>query len=335
MPKENLFLTSVANVRLFHPITEDLILNGKIMLNTSMTQAIQNQAIYAGKGSKKVFELDYQKEITFAIEDAGFSLIYLALQNGTDISHVLTDYFTEELVVLDATGLGKINGTPVGKLQVEQNDGTFAQFDANAQGEFTVPTMANKEVQVVYAISEMMDVIEISGEKFPNALKMELNTDLRSSSGKVGEVIIDVPQFKPNGAMELSMTHDGVSSSSLEGSALSDSKGNYAYVKIHRMEGQDIVVNSLASNPSLIIFDSQDVNEPVTPRVVGIRGSGMGIVQMKNEDLTWESLDTAVATVDNTGKIEMASGATAGSKTAIHVKKAGLNYIETIEIVVE
>ncbi len=53
MTQQNQFLTSVANVRLFDRLTDELILNGKTLLNSSMTQAIQTQAIHAGKGSKK------------------------------------------------------------------------------------------------------------------------------------------------------------------------------------------------------------------------------------------------------------------------------------------
>ncbi len=39
------------------------------------------------KARKKVYELNYQKELTFSIEDAAFDTAYIALQNGTEINH--------------------------------------------------------------------------------------------------------------------------------------------------------------------------------------------------------------------------------------------------------
>ncbi|WAX16594.1 hypothetical protein LC76P1_00157 [Lysinibacillus phage LC76P1] len=333
MAKENQFLTSVANVRLFDNTTGDLILNGKALLNSSMTQAIQNQAIYAGKGSKKVYELDYQKELTFAIEDATFSTTYIALQNGTKINRELAEYFTDEVVRLDASGKAKLNKVPVGKVHVEQINGTFSQVVAGGTDgdEIEFLPMANKEVTVVYPVSEMMDTITISGEEFPASVRMELNADIRTNRGKFGEMIIDAPAFKPNGALELAMTHDGVASSSLEGSCLADNKGNYAYIKIHEIDQAQVQYTALASNPSKVQLDA--VNTPsVTVSVLGIRGGNYNNVLLVNTDLTWTSEDQAVATVDANGVITIAAGASTGDHTVINVTDGSYNEVIAVYI---
>ena len=184
MTQQNQFLTSVANVRLFDRLTDELILNGKTLLNSSMTQAIQTQAIHAGKGSKKVYELNYQKELTFSIEDAAFDTAYIALQNGTEINHQLAEFFTDEIILLDANGKGTLADTPVGKVHVEQLNGTYTQYAPTGK-DISVPALAGKEVQVVYAVQEMMDTIEISADSFPKAVRMELNVDIRSNNGKL------------------------------------------------------------------------------------------------------------------------------------------------------
>lgn len=328
--KENQFLTSVANVRLFDGTTGDLILNGKALLNSSMTQSIQNQAIYAGKGSKKVYELDYQKELTFAIEDATFSTTYIALQNGTRINRQLAEYFTDEVVVLDAAGKAKLSKIPVGAIHVEQINGTFAQVQPSGTNldEVEFLAMANKEVTVVYPVQEMMDTITISGEEFPASVRMELNADIRTNRGKFGEMIIEAPAFKPNGALELSMTHDGVASSSLEGSCLADAKGNYAYIKIHEIEQSTVLYTALASNPSKVQLDTANPSRTVS--VLGIRGGNYNNVLLKNSDLTWTSEDQAVATVTADGTITMASGATTGDHTVINVTDG--TYTEVIAV---
>lgn len=53
MTQQNQFLTSVANVRLFDRLTDELILNGKTLLNSSMTQAIQTQPSMLEKALKR------------------------------------------------------------------------------------------------------------------------------------------------------------------------------------------------------------------------------------------------------------------------------------------
>ncbi|MFJ7731161.1 hypothetical protein ACIQXF_04630 [Lysinibacillus sp. NPDC097231] len=329
MTQQQQFLTSVANVRLFDRLTDELILNGKTLLNSSMTQAIQTQAIHAGKGSKKVYELNYQKELTFSIEDAAFDTAYIALQNGTEINHQLAEYYTDEIILLDANGKGTLAETPIGKVHVEQLNGMFTQYAPTGK-EISVPALAGKEVQVVYAVQEMMDTIEISADSFPKAVRMELNVDIRSNNGKTGEVIIEVPNFKPNGAVEISMTHEGVASSSLAGSALSDKKGNYAYIKLRNLSEEKVQFTTLAANPSRLVLDSSIAGDSQRITVLGIRGAGYGNVLLQNSDLTWTSKAPSIASVSADGVVALGASAQANDQTMIEVTDG--TFSETIAV---
>lgn len=329
MTQQNQFLTSVANVRLFDRLTDELILNGKTLLNSSMTQAIQTQAIHAGKGSKKVYELNYQKELTFSIEDAAFDTAYIALQNGTEINHQLAEYYTDEIILLDANGKGTLAETPIGKVHVEQLNGTFTQYAPTGK-DISVPALAGKEVQVVYAVQEMMDTIEISADSFPKAVRMELNVDVRSNNGKTGEVIIEVPNFKPNGAVEVSMTHEGVASSSLAGSSLADKKGNYAYIKLRNLSEEKVQFTALAANPSRLVLDTAVAGDSQRITVLGIRGAGYSNVLLQNNDLTWTSKDPSIATVDTNGVVTLGASAKANDQTIIEVTDG--TYSEKIAV---
>lgn len=329
MTQQNQFLTSVANVRLFDRLTDELILNGKTLLNSSMTQAIQTQAIHAGKGSKKVYELNYQKELTFSIEDAAFDTAYIALQNGTEINHQLAEYYTDEIILLDANGKGTLAETPIGKVHVEQLNGTFTQYTPTGK-DISVPALAEKEVQVVYAVQEMMDTIEISADSFPKAVRMELNVDVRSNNGKTGEVIIEVPNFKPNGAVEVSMTHEGVASSSLAGSSLADKKGNYAYIKLRNLSEEKVQFTALAANPSRLVLDTAVAGDSQRITVLGIRGAGYSNVLLQNSDLTWTSKDPSIATVDTNGVVTLGASAKANDQTIIEVTDG--TYSEKIAV---
>ena len=130
-----------------------------------MTQAIQSQAIYAGKGSKKIFEYNYQKELSFSIEDATFNTSYICLQNNTKVLRELADYYTNEYVTLDGSGKGTLSQEPVGNIHIENENGTFTQIVSNGK-EFTYPTLSGQEVQVSYAYKEMMDNITLSADSF-------------------------------------------------------------------------------------------------------------------------------------------------------------------------
>lgn len=315
---ENKFLTSVADVKLFDDKTGDLILNGKTLLNSSMTQAIQSQAIHAGKGSKKIFEYNYQKELSFSIEDATFSTSYICLQNNTKVLRELADYYTNEFITLDSTGKGTLSQEPVGNIHVENENGTYTQIIPNGK-DFTYPTLAEQEVQVSYAYKEMMDNITLSADSFPKAVRMVLNGDIMTNNGKEEEMQIVVPKFKPDGAMELSMTHDGVSSSALAGTSLADNKGNYAYISFKAVNDEDVPVIKIASSPSEIDLDSTVSGDSEQITVYGIRGGSYGVVLLDNKTLTFTSDEPTIATVDADGLVKLGTAANAGDTTVIRI----------------
>lgn len=315
---ENKFLTSVADVKLFDDKTSDLILNGKTLLNSSMTQAIQSQAIHAGKGSKKIFEYNYQKELSFSIEDATFNTSYICLQNNTKVLRELADYYTNEFITLDSTGKGTLSQDPVGNIHVENENGTYTQIIPNGK-DFTYPTLSGQEVQVSYAYKEMMDNITLSADSFPKAVRMVLNGDIMTNNGKEEEMQIVVPKFKPDGAMELSMTHDGVSSSALAGTSLADNKGNYAYISFKAVNEDDVPVIKIAASPSEIDLDSTVSGDSEQITVYGIRGGSYGVVLLDNKTLTFTSDEPTIATVDADGLVKLGTAANAGDSTVIRI----------------
>lgn len=315
---ENKFLTSVADVKLFDDKTGDLILNGKTLLNSSMTQAIQSQAIHAGKGSKKIFEYNYQKELSFSIEDATFNTSYICLQNNTKVLRELADYYTNEFITLDSTGKGTLSQEPVGNIHVENENGTYTQIIPNGR-DFTYPTLSNQEVQVSYAYKEMMDNITLSADSFPKAVRMVLNGDIMTNNGKEEEMQIVVPKFKPDGAMELSMTHDGVSSSALAGTSLADNKGNYAYISFKAVNDEDVPVIKIATSPSEIDLDSTVSGDSEQITVYGIRGGSYGVVLLDNKTLTFTSDEPTIATVDADGLVKLGTSANAGDSTVVRI----------------
>ena len=331
----NQFLVSVADIMLFD-ITCDkemLMLVGKTELNTSITQSIQSTSIYAGKGAQKIFEYNYQKELAIAIEDAVFDAKYIAMQNGTKIVSQLADFYIKEEVTFDTLGKATLKETPAGDVQVLLENGEYKTITPTGKEVLDV-LLKDKKTSIVYAQSTVMDTITIDAKTFPKAMKLVMNVDIFTNAGKQMEMQITVPQFKPDGALEISLTTDGVASSALNGSALIDKSGNYAYFAFKDVSGQNSLVayTALAANPSVIDL-AQDVGLPVTPQVIGIRGGAYGNVPLDNSTLTWESSDTNVATVDPTGKISLGATAVAGQKANITVTKDALKDVISVEII--
>lgn len=292
------FAVSVADALLFDDSCggEQLILSAKTLINSSITQAIQATTIYGGKGSQSQFEFNYQKEITVALEDSVFSPVYMAVQNGTNIVNELAKFYNTEEVLFDAQGVATLKGVPAGNVQVAMEDGTFMTVAATGST-VTIPTMADKTVPLTYAEEGMLDTITIDASSFPKSLKLVLKVDIFDDNGLAEQMQIVIPKFKPDGALELSLTHDGVATSALAGKALS-SGGQYAKIafkKVSQTEKPCFV--ALVPTPADIEFSVLNNNTPVTVSVLGVRGGIYGNITLNNASLKWESSDDTVVTV--------------------------------------
>lgn len=334
MTKENQFLVSVADVKFINPLTGDLILNAKTELDSTMTQSVQSQLINAGKGAKTIYEYNFTKELLFTVTDAVFDFKYLAMQNGTGITRELSDYYADEKVMLDSTGKGTLKHTPVGNVHVESETGEYVQVIPTGD-EFVYANLKDKEVKVSYVYKETMDKILITGDAFPKAVTMVMNADINTNAGKVSELQITVPRFKPDGALELSLTTDGVSSMPMSGRAL-DHDGVYAELNIKMMEGQAVTVNKIfVDAPEIDMLAGQTPADTETIKVFGVRGGLYGIVPMDNADLTFTSDDPTIVSVDGDGVITVEATANAGDVTLIRVVDSNnANNKDTVEVTI-
>lgn len=331
---ENQFLVSVADAYIYDSETDSLILKGKALLNSGIEQSVQNQEINAGKGSGLIYEFNFAKALAFTIEDATFNTAYICLQNGTGISRELAEYHKEEVLVFDEYGKAELSSTPSGQVQVEMPNGTYMGVTATAKV-ITVPELKDQEVTVVYVEQRELDTITISADKFPKSVKLVLNADINTNGGKMAELQITVPKFKPDGALNLSMAHDAVNSSALNGKALKDNKNNLSYFHIVPMEdgAGNVGITQLATAPSEVQLDAGVAGDNVTVKVIGIRGGLYSNITMDNSKLTFTSDDSAVATVDATGKITLASGAIAGQHTVVRVTDGKYTDIIVAEVI--
>lgn len=323
------FAVSVADVLLYDTSCagEQLILNGKTLINSSITQAIQQTTVYGGKGSQSQFEFNYQKEITVNIEDSTFSPVYMAVQNGTNIVSEEANFYVQEKVTFTDLGVATLKSEPVGNVQVADEFGTYQVVIPNAT-EITMPEMAGKETTVVYVEKGEFRKMEIKADAFPKTLKLVMTVDIFDDRGKVEEMQIVIPRFKPDGAIDLSLTHDGVATSTLAGKALADCNSNYAEIIWKDLVGEnEVCFNTLLVTPAEISFETADTE---TLKVKGVRGGLYGNIPI-TEGLTFTVAEDTIAIVDAvTGLV---TGVGPGTTTVtVTETKSGLTRLIPVEV---
>lgn len=327
MTQEKQFLVSVADALIIDPDTKNLVVKGKALLNSSLEQAMQNQEIFAGRGSVLQFEFNYQKMLTISIESADFSPAYLAMQTGSEIKNELSKYFIEEDVTFDASGKATLKHVPLKEVYVEMANGTNNTVLATGS-DITVLALANSTSKVVYQYNATVDVITIPANSFPKAYELVLTSDMFGASGKTHEMQIQVPKFKLDGALTLGLTHDAASTFTLNGKTLADADNNYAYVKFLPVTANAIALSALATNPSEVQLELPADTQQLT--VIGIRGGAYGNIMMDNSKLTFTSDDATIATVDVNGLISIGASGITGDTTIIRVNDG--TYVDVVEV---
>lgn len=204
-------------------------------------------------GNKLYGRYAHTSEFTLKLTDAMFSLEYLAMNTGSEVSlggDVMKD---EKLTVANGKiTLSEIPVPMVGNsksyvyIKKSGTDEGYQRYDvADESKEVTLDTsLNNTEVCVRYMYNNSIaSKITISANFIPKTLSCILEANLYNggscdvaTSTLAGKVIIKVPRFMLNGTQELSMSASGVSNTSIEGSALAsgcagcDGDGVYAEI---------------------------------------------------------------------------------------------------------
>lgn len=146
-----------------------------------------------------------------------------------------------------------------------------------------------------------------------------------TSSSKVGEVQVDIPNFLLAGAQELSLSSSGAATTALSGSALAsytgnegcDADGYYAILKqvtYNKDEWADV--------KAIVIADSDIDLEASETQILEVYALYSGVKAPRlidNAKLTFTSSDTAVATV----------GANTGLVTAVATGSSNIEVVVT------
>lgn len=345
-------LAGVGTVQLFDKSTGDLIVTSKTLTDSGINFSVTAEDIRGGLANGLLGQYFHDSAMGLTLTDALFSLEYLALNVGGTIS-VGADVMTTEQVTVTTANKLEVTNTP----QPFSTLGTIgwakkstASDDAWEKVTFTgsEASFAGAQINDVYCVKYMKN--DASAEKFtvssafiPSQCYALLTLPLfkastdtgasYSSSSKIGEVQVEIPNFLLGGSQELSLTASGASTTNLSGNALAtytgaegcDGDGYYAELKqviLNKDEFADVksivVANSdieLASGETAKLQVYAMYGGITAPRLIDnakltFTASGSSASVSTNGVVTASSTGTTTINVVVTGRTSLSASAT-------------------------
>lgn len=304
------------------------VLNSKTILNESLSFSVSPTEIRGGEGNALIGTIFFDSNLAMSLEDATFSLEYLALKTGSTISAGSSDWATEEVVTtvanqitvvgdpIDFGGFGK-----VGFYRVVGGNGEEKQIEFIGKTATVADLPMGTKVCVKYnkSLANARE-IKIASNFVPSELYLLVHAPLfkagstTAESNKVGEIAIEIPRFLIDPSGDLSLTSNGVATVPLNGNAQvsydtatsCDNTGFYGRIK-------EIVFNAdLLDDASAIVVADSDIDlvegDTQTLKVMAIFNGMTAPKVLDNASLTFASATQSVATVaQGTGVVEALS----------------------------
>lgn len=326
-------VAGVGSVQLFDPSTNALILTSKTLTEEGLNFSSTAEEARGGIGNSLLGKYYHDSSFSLTLTDQLFDLQYLALNCGGAIT-ASSDVMTNEQVVITTAGQITVSQAPVafngavaGWVKKATDDDsayklvTFVGKNAELYGAqigdaycvkyFTTNASARKFVVNTAYVPAVVRAVAT----FP-LFKAGSSKDQYTASSQIGEIQIVVPNFQLDGAQELSLTSGGLSTASLNGSALSTFDGNggcsndgYYAIITEIIYGRGVFDNVV----SIAVADSDldlDIDEVQTLVIYAIYSDSTAPTVLDNSLLTFTSSDDAVATVNADGTV---TAHTAGS----------------------
>lgn len=317
MEKDKEFIVSTADFAFYYK--EMLACTGTVNLNTSINVSEQSKEINAGKGNMLIFVYKYGRQIAVDLETAEWNLAYLAIATGGEIAEELSEFLALRECVNIKNGIGTLQKTAIGNVDVELPSGVMVQVKGDGREiDLTKFGLEDTEltVRATYMYNANGKVLTIDGVSSPLTGRLVLDADKHTQGeGKVGSVQIIIPSYSVDGNFDISFTPDGVSSTKIAGKSLAvesdtcnDGKPVMAYIKEFTEKSSVMpVVEIVANAPQYQL----SVADTATISVFGSKGPLYKNVAIDNNDCTFTSDKTSIATVAADGTVTAVASGTA------------------------
>lgn len=339
------FLVSTADVYGYDS-NDNLLFVGKTLLDSSIETTLSNTDVRAGKGNQLQYIYYHTAEMNITINEAQFSLEFLALNTGSSIE-TGANIWTEESVTV-TKGAGVVTqGTPLAiQTQtiygwVTKEDGTVERVAFNGANFTLADSSYNGTVCVrYYTNDDSARKVTVYADMLPSTIRLVMVGTLASSdstTNQIGTVQIEVPRASMTGAFTLSMTPDAVAQTPLSVRALASTKtaggcgGNrpiYATIteKVNGAKWYDNVI-ALAIKGGDFNLKSGDSK---TLQVYAIKNDGSAAFLAPVGGITFASSETSKATVEGGIVSGVAAGSSTIKATITEVPEIDANVVVTV-----
>ena len=339
------FLVSTADVYGYDS-NDNLLFVGKTLLDSSIETTLSNTDVRAGKGNQLQYIYYHTAEMNITINEAQFSLEFLALNTGSSIE-TGANIWTEESVTV-SNGAGVVTkGTPLAiQTQtiygwVTKEDGTVERVAFTGANFTLADSSYNGTVCVRYYTNDAAArKVTVYADMLPSTIRLVMVGTLASSdstTNQIGTVQIEVPRASMTGAFTLSMTPDAVAQTPLSVRALASTEtaggcdGNrpiYATIteKINGARWYDNVIALAIKGGD---FDlAKGTSKSL--QVYAIKNDGSAAFLAPIDGLTFVSSETSKATVEGGIVAGVAAGSSTIKATITEVPEIDANVVVTV-----
>lgn len=338
------FLVSTADVYGYDS-DDNLLFVGKTLLDSSIETTLSNTDVRAGQGNQLQYIYYHTAEMNITINEAQFSLEFLALNTG---SSIVTggNIWTEESVTVE-NGIGAVSGAPLAISSqtiygwVTKEDGTVERV-VFAGGQFTLVDRSYNGTVCVryYNYDAAARTVTINADMLPSTIRLVMEGTLASSdatTNKIGKVLIEVPRASMTGAFTLSMTPDAVSqtplsvralASTVQGGGCGGSHPIYATIS-EKIDGANWYDNVIALAIEGGDFElAKDSTKKL--QVYAIKNDGSAAFLAPVSGLTFSSDKGSVATADGGIVTGIEAGSATIKATITDVPEIDANVVVTV-----
>lgn len=341
------FLVSTANVYGYDS-DDNLLFTGTTLMDSSIETTLSNTDVRAGQGNQLQYIYYHTAEMNITINEAQFSLNYLALNVGSNITTGANVWTTETVDI--ENGAGSVAGTPLaisgttlyGWVTDKDDNVERVEFSGSS---FTMSnTSYNGKVCVrYYANDAAAKQITVYADMLPSTIRLVMEAQLCSSdstTNRIGTLQVEVPRASMTGSFTLSMTPDSVAQTPLSVRALSaqvNEGGCTANRPIYATITEILFESNWYDNVIALAVEGGDASLAAgatkTLKVFAIPNDGTAAFLVKPSLLTFSSDAQSVATVDATGVVTVAAGAEADAVANIKVAVTDKADVDTTVVI--
>ena len=353
---ERFILAGVGDIQLFDQGTGEIIVTSKTLTDSGINFSVTAEDIRGGKANAILGKYFHDTAMELTLTDALFSLEYLAINVGGTIT-ASSNVFTTEQITTSVAEQITVSETPqmfgnigtIGWYRLPSSDSwSKITFNATTKTASVAGLASGTTVCVKYIHNDASaSQFVVSSAFIPDQVHAVLTLPLfkatvgsdssYTSSSKVGEVQVDIPNFLLAGAQELSLSSSGAATTALSGSALASYTGNegcdddgyYAILK-------QVVYNKdeFADVKAIVIADSDIELAPAETQTLEVYALYSGVKAprlLENSKLTFTSSADTYAEVDENGIVTAVADGSATIEVVV-TGKPSLNAMAVVTV---